>query len=91
MALGYTEGAVDYLYALASRRILPYREVQSAVQIWRSERHQESLFDLVIEQELITKEKLDEEVYRSDGRVYDAAGALVLDSPGANAGAVAAV
>ena len=90
-AMGFTEGAVDFLYVLASRRILPYRHVQSAVQIWRSERHQESLFDLVIEQELITKEKLDEEVYRSDGRDYDAAGTLVLDSPGANSGAVAAL
>lgn len=90
-AMGYTEGAVDFLYMLASRRILPYRMVQSAVQIWRSERHQESLFDLVIEQELITKEKLDEEVYRSDGRDYDAARAVVFDCPGTNAGAVAAV
>lgn len=90
-AMGYTEGAVDFLYVLASRRILPYRQVQSAVQIWRSERHQESLFDLVIEQELITKEKLDEEVYRSDGRDYIAAGAHVLDSSGAIAGAVAAI
>ncbi|MBI6652619.1 Flp pilus assembly complex ATPase component TadA [Pseudomonas veronii] len=90
-AMGFTEGAVDFLYVLASRRILPYRKVQSTVQIWRSERHQESLFDLVIEQELITKEILDEEVYRSDDRDYAADGALVLNSPGANAGAVAAL
>lgn len=90
-AMGYTEGAVDFLYVLASRRVLPYRMVQSAVQIWRSERHQESLFDLVIEQELITKEKLDEEVYRSDGRGYDAADATLLDCSGASAGAIAAV
>nr|WP_260410127.1 ATPase, T2SS/T4P/T4SS family [Pseudomonas cichorii] len=90
-AMGFTEGAVDFVYLLASRRILPYRQVQSAVQIWRSERHQESLFDLVIEQELITKEKLDEEIYRSDGRDNNAVGPLVLDCPGANTVAVAAI
>ncbi len=69
-AMGYTEGAVDFLNELAARRLLPYGEVQSAVRTWRTERHQESLFDLVIEQKLITQEKLDEEVYRSDGRRY---------------------
>jgi general secretion pathway protein E len=69
-AMGYTEGAVDFLNELAARRLLPYREVQSAVRTWRTERHQESLFDLVIEQKLITQEKLDEEVYRSDGHRY---------------------
>ncbi len=69
-ALGYTEGAVDFLNELAARRLLPYGELKSAVRTWRTERHQESLFDLVIEQKLITQEKLDEEVYRSDGHRY---------------------
>ncbi|TCV51506.1 GspE/PulE family protein [Pseudomonas sp. 460] len=88
-AMGYTEGAVDFLYELAARRLLPYGDVKSAVQTWRTERHQESLFDLVIELKLITQEKLDEEVYRSDGRRYVADVAPVHD--GSGAGAVIAV
>ncbi len=88
-AMGYTEGAVDFLNELAARRVLPYGEVQSAVRSWRTERHQESLFDLVIELKLITQEKLDEEVYRSDGRRYVAGVAPVHD--GSGAGAVVAV
>jgi len=90
-AIGYTEGAVDFLFELAARRLLPYREIQSVVQIWRAERHQESLFDLVIEQKLITQEKLDEEVYRSDGRHYVTDLAPVHDGSGANASSAVAV
>ena len=85
-AMGYTEGAVDFLYEMAARRLLPHREVKSLVHIWRTERHQESLFDLVIEQKLITQEKLDEEVYRSDGRCYVTDGTPVRDGSGAGAG-----
>lgn len=66
-AMGYTEGAVDFLNDLASQRKLPYREVQSLVETWRTERHKESLFDLAVEHQLITKEALNEAVYFSDG------------------------
>lgn len=90
-AMGFTEGAVDFLYVLVARRLLPYREVQSVFQIWRTERHQESLFDLVIEQKLITQEKLDEEVYRSDGRHYVPDVAPVHDGSGVSVSSAVAV
>lgn len=88
-ALGFTEGAVEFLGELAMRRVISYKDLQPAVELWRTERHQESLFELIIEQNLITKDRLYEEVFNADGRDFDAG--LANDCDGSGSGAVAAL
>jgi len=88
-AIGYTEGAVEFLNELAASRKISYKLLQGVVELWRTERHQESLFDLVIEQDLITKGKLYEEVFNSDGYGYTPAESSSVD--GTRAAALASV
>lgn len=66
-ALGYTEGAVEFLNELAANRKINFRALKETVELWRTERNQESIFDMLIEQNLISKESLYEEVYCADG------------------------
>jgi len=88
-AIGYTEGAVDFLNELAAARKVSYKLLQGVVELWRTERHQESIFDLVIEQELITKDTIYEEVFNSDGHGYPADESSIVD--GRRTAAVVAV
>ncbi|AGN79099.1 MULTISPECIES: GspE/PulE family protein [Pseudomonas] len=66
-ALGFTEGAVEFLNDLAAAREINFRALKETVELWRTERNQESIFDMLIEQNLISKERLYEEVYSADG------------------------
>jgi|GEM_PF-1207667 general secretion pathway protein E len=66
-ALGFTEGAVEFLTELAASRKINFRALKETVELWRTERNQESIFDMLIEQNLISKDSLYEEVYCADG------------------------
>nr|WP_172688361.1 GspE/PulE family protein [Pseudomonas aeruginosa] len=81
-ALGFTEGAVEFLNDLAAAREINFKALKETVELWRAERNQESIFDMLIEQNLISKERLYEEVYSADGYGSPTGHSSPLDSAG---------
>ncbi|MNJ58485.1 hypothetical protein D3C77_541180 [compost metagenome] len=78
-AFGFTEGAVEFLNDLAAARKIQFSALKPVIELWRTERHQESIFDLLIEQGIITKDVLHEEVCCSDDYGYPASHTNICD------------
>lgn len=78
-AFGFTEGAVEFLNDLAAARKIKFSALKPVIELWRTERHQESIFDLLIEQGIITKDVLHEEVCCSDDYGYPASHTNICD------------